>query len=75
VEKSITRCFYEIAFEKETFRPTDITMVVLVGVKGEKPDPKLETGEHVAFTFSYSFSNYGEIARLNVPSDAAKILR
>ncbi len=75
MEKSVTRSFYEITFDKENFRPTSLKMVVLAAVKGEKIDPKLEKGEHVAFTFDYSFSSYGEIAKLDVPADARKILK
>lgn len=74
MDKSISRCFYEISYDPATFLPTKVRMVVLAGLKGS-PDKTLEKDQHVAFTFDYSFSRYGEVERFEVPREVAKMIR
>lgn len=74
MEKSISRCLYEIEFDEKTNLPKSMRMVVLAGVKNAKNDPKLEKGEHVAFTFDYEFSNFGGVEKFQIPREVAKLI-
>lgn len=75
MEKSISRCLYEIAFDEETHLPKSMRMLVLTGIKNAKNDPKLEKGEHIAFDFTYHFDNYGKVKPFEIPSDVVKLIR
>lgn len=74
VDKSISRCFYEISFDRETNLPTQVRMTVLAGLRGST-DKTLEKEEHVAFVFDYSFSRYGEVQQPELTKEVAKLIR
>ncbi|MFQ5654990.1 MAG: hypothetical protein ACE5GW_09695 [Planctomycetota bacterium] len=76
VDKTTTRCYYEIDINHDTQLPRSIRMVVLTGVKsGDKKKGSFGNEEHVAFHFDYSIEAFNEVASVKVPRAAQKILR
>ena len=77
VDKTITNAFYEITFDTKTNLPKNIRLTVLTGRRGatEKEGQKIKGGEHVAFHFEYSFSDYNKILPPQIPVEAQRLLR
>ena len=80
-DRTTTGCSMEIDLDPETRVPTAIRMTVLTGVRGatekaEKGAGAFDEGiEHVAFHFQYEIDTNREIARFEVPREAAKLLK
>jgi hypothetical protein len=75
LDKTSTRCFYEIEIDHSNNLPKAVKMYVLTGVKGSSKDKNLENERHVSFIFDYSFNAYNQVAQIDVPKAAQKLLR
>lgn len=82
----MTRCTIEIDLDPKTQLPRGIHMVVLTGVRGttsekakgtpEGRDKALGEGvEHVAFHFRYTIDPNHDVAKFEIPKEAAKLMR
>ena len=76
LDKSVTNAMYEIEIDPETVLPVRIHVTVLTGRRGttEMEGKKITGGEHVAFHFEYRLEKFGELDRLEIPSDARRLL-
>ena len=79
MDATVSRAIYEIKIDHETNLPTSIKLSILTAVRsgdGKKKDKSLETNkEHVAFHLNYRLQQFGEVAKFEIPKDAAKLLR
>jgi hypothetical protein len=79
-DKSITRCTIDIDIDPKTQLPRGIQMKVLTGVRGStsegSKDKALGGGvEHVAFHFDYSIDPNHDVAKFQIPKEAAKLMK
>ena len=79
VDATVSRAIYEIEIDHNTNLPTGMKLTILTGVKsgdGKKKNKSLETNkEHVAFHLNYSFQQFNEVAKFDIPKEAQKLLR
>ena len=76
LDKKLTNAWYEIEIEPETKLPVKIRLTVLSGQRGktEAKGQKIVGGEHVAFHFEYSLSEFDKVKSPEVPAEAQKLL-
>ena len=72
----MTNASYIIEVDPETDLLVSIKMTVLAGRRGatEWQGKKITGGEHVAFHFKYTFSDYDKVEPLKIPPEAWKLL-
>jgi hypothetical protein len=76
LDKKLTNAFYEIEIDRQTSLPVKIRLTVLSGQRGKTlaKGQKIVGGEHVAFHFEYSLSEFNEVKPPEIPADAQKLL-
>ena len=72
----MTNAFYEIEIDPETSLPIRIKVTALTGRKGKtrRKGSKIIGGEHAAFHFEYTLSEFGKVAAPKMPRSAQKVL-
>ncbi len=76
MDKTATNAFYVIEVDHETKLPKGITLTVLTGRKGDTivKGGRIVGGDHVAFHFEYTISNYEKVEAPEIPAAARKLL-
>lgn len=76
MDKSATNAYYDIEVDPKTSLPLRIRLTVLTGKRGTTvvKKGKIIGGDHVAFHFEYSLSDYGKVERPKIPAAAKKLL-
>jgi hypothetical protein len=75
-DKTLTNAYYEIEIDPETLLPARIKITALTGRRGQTraEGKKIVGGEHAAFIFEYTLSEFGKVEKPEVPAEAAKVL-
>lgn len=76
VDKTATNAYYDIEIDPATLLPLGVKLTVLTGKKGTTVTEgnKIVGGDHVAFHFAYTLSEYGKAEKPEVPPEALKLL-
>ncbi len=80
-DKTTTSCTIDIDLDPATRTPRGIHMTVLTGVHGAtekaaKGKKAFDEGvEHVAFHFDYTIDVGDDVARFEIPREAAKLMK
>jgi hypothetical protein len=76
VDKTVTNAYYDVEIDPRTSLPVSIRLTVLTGKKGatEEKNGKIVGGDHVAFHFEYSLTEFDKPEVPDIPDDAMKLL-
>ncbi len=76
VDKTLTNAYYEIDIDPSSQLPVSMKVVILTGTTGgtQKKGNTIVGGRHAVFNFYYTISDFGKVAKPDVPPEAMKLL-
>ena len=77
LDKSLTNAYLDIEIDHATQLPVSMKVVLLAATKGETEVDKAKKivgGKHVSFHFNYTFSDFNQVEKPNVPKEAQRLL-